>query len=189
MAPFRHHKNSRARGDLGAGVLKVPQVPVEQRQLAWLITTRSRVRIPSGQPISEAADVPMKPCARPGCQWLVSLGVSYCPKHARGEAEDRWARADAARTSEVWRRWYKLKRWKHPRDGVRVKILDRDGWRCQWPGCGCILIPGRTDPSSAVVDHRMPHRGDPALFWNEQNLWSLCKRHHDVHKAREEARA
>ena len=30
-----------------------------------------------------------------------------------------------------------------------------------------------------VVNHKVPHRGDQELFWNEENWESLCKRHHD----------
>lgn len=107
-----------------------------------------------------------------------------CPAHARTEAEDRWSRADAARAGQAWRRWYKLKRWRDLKQGVH----DRDGWRCQWPGCGCLLRDGRGHPQAAVADHIIEHKGDPALFWNPRNVQSLCKTHHDIHKAREEAR-
>ena len=30
-----------------------------------------------------------------------------------------------------------------------------------------------------VVNHKIPHRGDQELFWDESNWESLCKRHHD----------
>ena len=33
--------------------------------------------------------------------------------------------------------------------------------------------------SATVVDHIIPHRGDLKLFWDENNLQSLCKPHHD----------
>lgn len=33
---------------------------------------------------------------------------------------------------------------------------------------------------ATVVDHIVPHRGDKALFWDESNWQSLCKRCHDV---------
>lgn len=32
---------------------------------------------------------------------------------------------------------------------------------------------------ATVVDHKIPHRGDQQLFWNEGNWQSLCKPHHD----------
>jgi 5-methylcytosine-specific restriction endonuclease McrA len=40
--------------------------------------------------------------------------------------------------------------------------------------------------AATVVDHVTPHRGDAALFWDEQNHQALCKPCHDSAKAREE---
>jgi 5-methylcytosine-specific restriction protein A len=37
-----------------------------------------------------------------------------------------------------------------------------------------------------VVDHKVPHRGDMALFWDETNWQALSKRCHDSEKARQE---
>jgi 5-methylcytosine-specific restriction endonuclease McrA len=81
-------------------------------------------------------------------------------------------------------RLYKTKAWK----GLRNRTLIRDRWICQWPGCGVSLKPGRKHPRSAVVDHRKPHRGDARLFHDPDNLWSLCKAHHDSAKQSEERR-
>lgn len=39
---------------------------------------------------------------------------------------------------------------------------------------------------ATVVDHRVPHRGDQVLFWDETNWDSLCKTHHSSDKQREE---
>jgi 5-methylcytosine-specific restriction protein A len=39
--------------------------------------------------------------------------------------------------------------------------------------------------SATVVDHVVPHRGDPVLFWDESNWESSCKRCHDAKTARE----
>ncbi|HEY5551214.1 MAG TPA: HNH endonuclease signature motif containing protein [Opitutaceae bacterium] len=38
---------------------------------------------------------------------------------------------------------------------------------------------------AAVVDHRIPHRGDLALFWAESNWQSICAPHHNAKSARE----
>ena len=38
--------------------------------------------------------------------------------------------------------------------------------------------------AASVVDHIKEHKGNPALFWDEGNLQSLCKRHHDSDKQR-----
>lgn len=39
---------------------------------------------------------------------------------------------------------------------------------------------------ATVVDHIVPHRGDPVLFWDERNWQPLCKRCHDAAKQSEE---
>lgn len=44
---------------------------------------------------------------------------------------------------------------------------------------------GRIVPAT-VVDHKVPHRGDQALFWDSSNWQSLCKQCHDSHKQRQE---
>lgn len=86
--------------------------------------------------------------------------------------------------SEPWRAWYHLARWKHPKTGLRIRTLVRDGFCCRWPGCG------KFEPNSAllVADHREPHHGDPDLFWDPENVWTLCKPHHDGAKQAEERR-
>lgn len=40
--------------------------------------------------------------------------------------------------------------------------------------------------AATVVDHKVPHRGDQALFWDQDNWQPLCKPCHDSVKAREE---
>lgn len=37
-----------------------------------------------------------------------------------------------------------------------------------------------------VVDHKVPHRGDQALFWDRSNWQTLCSSHHSADKQREE---
>lgn len=41
---------------------------------------------------------------------------------------------------------------------------------------------------ATVVDHVIPHRGDQALFWDQGNWMSLCKRCHDRKTATEDRR-
>jgi 5-methylcytosine-specific restriction protein A len=38
---------------------------------------------------------------------------------------------------------------------------------------------------ATVVDHVVPHRGDPVLFWEESNWQSQCQPCHDAKTARE----
>jgi 5-methylcytosine-specific restriction protein A len=44
------------------------------------------------------------------------------------------------------------------------------------------------DTRATVVDHKRPHRGDTRLFFDSDNLQSLCKPHHDSTKQWEERR-
>ncbi len=37
---------------------------------------------------------------------------------------------------------------------------------------------GRVGPAECV-DHIIPHKGDPDLFWDQSNWQSSCKHHHD----------
>lgn len=41
-------------------------------------------------------------------------------------------------------------------------------------------------PYASVVDHRIAHRGDQALFWDRTNWQPLCATHHSRDKQREE---
>lgn len=78
-----------------------------------------------------------------------------------------------------WRAWYKTAKWQK----LRWSILVRDHFTCQMAGCGKI----ETDTSLLVADHRIPHRGDSGLFWDDDNLQCLCKSCHDSLKQKEEA--
>jgi 5-methylcytosine-specific restriction endonuclease McrA len=40
---------------------------------------------------------------------------------------------------------------------------------------------------ATVVDHKVPHRGDDALFWDSDNWQGLCATHHSSTKQRQEA--
>jgi 5-methylcytosine-specific restriction endonuclease McrA len=46
------------------------------------------------------------------------------------------------------------------------------------PLCERCASMGRTEPAT-VVNHRVPHRGDQALFWSRSNWEAVCKPHHD----------
>lgn len=87
---------------------------------------------------------------------------------------------DRERDQREWRKWYKTARWQR----LRMTVLVRDLFTCQWPGCGRI----EADTSKLVADHREPHRGDEAMFWDADNLQCLCKPCHDSRKQRAENR-
>ncbi|TXC73954.1 HNH endonuclease [Sphingorhabdus soli] len=89
------------------------------------------------------------------------------------------AEIDAARDKLPWRRWYKTARWQ----ALRWRALIRDAFTCQ--------MCGHVGPSPEMVaDHRRPHKGDERLFFDEENVWTLCKTPcHDSVKQREERAA
>lgn len=81
--------------------------------------------------------------------------------------------------SSPHRAWYRTARWQQ----LRQVILLRDSFTCQMSGV--MLRGGRSDRSTsilrpAVVDHLIPHEGDPALFWSEDNLWAISADMHDT---------
>ena len=88
-------------------------------------------------------------------------------------------RCNMQRSSSPKRRaydsWYKTAQWQR----LRYSVLIRDMFTCQ---CGCGRI--EHDTSKLVADHKIPHRGDPALFWDAGNLQTLTKRCHDSDKQR-----
>lgn len=53
------------------------------------------------------------------------------------------------------------------------------------PLCEYCSADGRVEPT-VIVDHDLPHRGDPGLFW-DNSFTGLCKAHHSE-KARVENR-
>lgn len=101
---------------------------------------------------------PKTPCAHPGCPRLVPYGKKYCEEHAKLHRHDRKTFAERGYDS----RWKKARAW----------FLRRHPWcaRCKEKG---ILTP------ATVVDHIIPHRGNPELFWDVSNWQPLCKKCHD----------
>lgn len=78
-----------------------------------------------------------------------------------------------------WRKWYRTPRWRQ----LRWQTLTKAMFTCAI--CGKL----EADTSLLVCDHIKPHRGNEALFYDENNLQCLCKHCHDSIKQREEKRA
>lgn len=53
------------------------------------------------------------------------------------------------------------------------------------PLCVMCEAEGRVTVAT-VVDHKIPHRGDQRIFWDESQWQPLCATHHSSHKQREE---
>jgi 5-methylcytosine-specific restriction enzyme A len=84
------------------------------------------------------------------------------------KAGDR-ARNDAA----PWRAWYRTRRWAD----MRVAVFARDGFICQ--RTGQVVMGKHPAPDSPVANHKRPHRGNPALFWDMNNIETVAKSVHD----------
>ena len=57
-------------------------------------------------------------------------------------------------TADKYRKLYSTKQWRN----LRGTILTRDYYRCQ--RCGVSLTNGKSQPTSAVLHHKKPHKGD-----------------------------
>lgn len=80
------------------------------------------------------------------------------PRPSRPPAEARRGSAHARGYTRSWQR-------------LRLRVLadvGRDEFRRGGPLCAC-------GAAATEVDHVRPHRGDPDLFWDADNLQSLCK--------------
>jgi 5-methylcytosine-specific restriction protein A len=59
-------------------------------------------------------------------------------------------------------------------------------WLARHPLCVVCQAEDRITAAS-VVDHIIPHRGDPVLFWDSEKNWqSLCRSHHSKKTGRGE---
>ena len=74
---------------------------------------------------------------------------------------------------------------RQPRKSIAKRGYGRS-WRrarreylAEHPLCAECDRDGRTTEAT-IVDHVIPHRGDPELFWDRTNWQSLCKPHHDA---------
>ena len=76
------------------------------------------------------------------------------------------------------RAFYKTARWQR----LRMQILIRDLFTCQWPGCGRVIA----QTSQLVADHIIPVRIDPSRKWDETNLRCLCAACHNGPRQAEE---
>lgn len=111
-----------------------------------------------------------RPCTYPGCGLLSPTG--RCPQHVRAEQRAHDAARGSASKRGYGRRWQAASK----------------GWLRQHPLCQCPdCDEGRKRVTPAtVVDHKVPHRGDMALFWDPTNWQSMAKTCHDSKTARED---
>lgn len=104
---------------------------------------------------------PMPSAPKPKCSvWPCPNDATYrgkCDRHAKESDQSRGTAAERGYDD----RWRKVK----------------TAWLMDHQACE------RCGAQATVVHHRIPHKGDRQLFWN-QSLWeALCKRCHDTHTA------
>lgn len=99
--------------------------------------------------------------------------VAQMPRRLASAPLDRRDR-DRQRDAQPWRRWYKTARWQK----LRWRVLVRDLFTCQWPGCGKI----EADTSKLHADHKVRHEGDEARFFDENGIETLCEHCHNSRK-------
>lgn len=110
--------------------------------------------------------LPLKPCRHIGCTELVR-GGGYCIRHQSDARRIRRAVQRERRESATWHALYDSDRWRM----MRAEQLLRE------PFCReCATAGIRTRANTA--DHITPHRGDPTLFYDPDNLQSLCQSCH-----------
>ena len=101
---------------------------------------------------------PKRPCRYPGCPNLCDSGV-YCNEHAKYSTDRRRGNAAERGYDSKWR-------------SARALFLKKN------PLCVKCRENGKLTPAT-VVDHIIPHRGNPVLFWDRSNWQPLCKDCHD----------
>lgn len=116
-------------------------------------------------------DLPERACAfRPFCPETVKPPERYCPEHKpAAEAGDRERRGSANARGYTYR-WQKESR----------------AFRFRNPLCRLCEAEGVTRLAT-LVDHIIPHKGDPVLFWDKKNWQSLCDDCHNEKTAKEGA--
>jgi 5-methylcytosine-specific restriction enzyme A len=108
-----------------------------------------------------------RPCVDSTCRHL-----QPCPLHGRPRRREPSARL--RRQTEPWRALYDTTRWQR----LRRALLAAE------PLCRACAAEDRL-VLATVVDHRVPHRGDVARFYDTDNLQPLCATCHGTKTAAE----
>lgn len=112
-----------------------------------------------------------RPCKQPGCR-LLTVSGAYCEAHAKVKQKQVEAKRESSTQRGYGYRWQQVSKGflnAHP--------------LCQCEYCkeGALQLKPAT-----VVDHKIPHRGDMALFWDRDNWQSMAKECHDRKTATED---
>ena len=118
----------------------------------------------------DMAGLPKRPCRHQGCAEYALDGKRFCARH-HAEHENKRKRESRARNGRPeWDAMYRDGRWY----SLRARKLR------QQPLCEDCLEYG-VAREATDVDHDVAHRGNPALFYDIENLRSLC---HECHSSK-----
>jgi len=114
---------------------------------------------------------PAHPCRQPGCPELTHDKSGYCPRHKKAIHQQYDRERGSAASRGYGRRWQKASKM----------------FLARHPLCA---LCARKDPpvirAATLVDHIKPHRGDMALFWDENNWQPSCDECHNIKTATED---
>jgi 5-methylcytosine-specific restriction protein A len=117
------------------------------------------------------ANASKHPCAQPFCKVLLPKGVSRCEKHQQQGTQHYEQQRESSTARGYNHKWRKLR---------NVHLLNN-------PLCVEHLKQGQF-VQATDVDHIIAHKGDLTLFYDENNLQSLCHSCHSRKTALEDGR-
>lgn len=103
---------------------------------------------------------PKRPCGYPGCTALTDS--ARCERHRKQDRRDQDNRRRNAVACGYGFRWRIASKAFLARNPLCIECMKH-----------------RRLVAATVTDHIVPHKGDPALFWNQDNWQPLCKPCHD----------
>ena len=130
--------------------------------------SRIQVLLPFSFAGKKAMNKPLRPCRHAGCRRLTR--ETYCEEHRQVHAASR----QQDRRVSSSRRGYGSK-WRKER---ALFLLEH-------PWCVDCQKDGKREPATEV-DHKIPHKGDPKLFWDKNNWQGLCHACHSRKTALED---
>jgi len=106
---------------------------------------------------------PLKPCTYHGCNKLVKSGRCESHKKQADKAYDR-----DRDSNEPWRQWIHSTRYR-----LAIGV-----YKSEHPLCEACLKENIVRPVY-IVHHKIPHKGNWDLFWDQSNWQSVCLEHHE----------
>jgi 5-methylcytosine-specific restriction protein A len=102
----------------------------------------------------------LRPCGYPGCAALTDAG--RCDRHRKQERKEYDRQRGYPATRGYNYDWHIASKAHLARNPLCVQCMKK-----------------RRIVAATVTDHIVPHKGDPALFWDPNNWQSMCKSCHD----------